>query len=165
MLDVEFPLYKIGKHESIRHDESNILYIHTGYNEYILDNPNLGGSTLSARRRKINDKDSLYKFRKTIFDFAQLIKQKGSNFYMDSTGKLFKYRKEKYYPIIYRKIINRRIIEGKGTMIKVQGIEQPILVSNKLALHNDYAGLILYRGGYILYELVDYKKPDTRKKI
>ena len=164
MLDVEFPIYKIGKHEYTKLVDG-ILYIHTGLNEYVLDNTNLQGTHLSSRRRRIVDKKFLYRFKKTIFDFAQLLRQKGNNWYMDSTGRLFKYKKTAFHKVVYREILSRRVIEGKGTLLTVRGISQPMLISNTLAIRYDFAGLILYKGGFILYELSTVKKPDTRKKI
>lgn len=162
--DIVYPIYKIGYNSTVYKDDLGRTLVKNVYGVYILDNKNLLGSTLAARRRKINE-PNIFKLKGTIFDLAQLIKNSGNCWYVDAEGNTFIYNKTRYYNIIYREIVERHIIEGKGTLLKLKGIDQSLLVSNKLAIHNEYAGIILYNGGYILYELTTIKKKDTRKML
>lgn len=161
--NVEFPIFVIGSHKRLW-SENNILYLESDRDIiYKLDNKNLSGRTLAERRLKIN-KEQRYKFTKTCFTIAQLIKS-GKKLFLDNTGRLVKYRKDRRVNLIYRPIISAKPIEGKGMLVKVRGISTVFTISNFVFKQSKYIGLLVINDGYLVYELSDERKPDTWRKI
>lgn len=161
--NIEFPIFIIGSHKRIWR-ENNILYLESQSDIiYKLDNKNLPGDTLAKRRFRI-DKKERYNFVATYFTIAQLIKS-GKKLFLDNTGKLTHYRKDRRVNLIYREIISKKPIEGKGYLVKIKGISTAFTISSLVLQNYKYIGLLSINGGYLIYELCDERKPDTWRKI
>lgn len=161
--NVEFPIFIIGSHKRLW-SENNILYLESERDIiYKLDNKNLSGRTLAERRLKIS-KEQRYRFTKTCFTIAQLIKS-GKKLFLDNTGRLVRYRKDRRVNLIYRPIISTKPIEGKGMLVRVKGISTIFTISNFVFNQSKYIGLLVINDGYLVYELSEERKPDTWRKI
>lgn len=162
--DICFPVYSLSKNYEKIYTEFNILYIQTASGTYVLDNKNMNGNTLGERRAKIEN-TKLYKPKKTCYSVAQLLKCK-SNIFIDNIGTVFKYKKTKYVPLKYHKILSIHYREKFGDyFLLVKDIFFPIVVNYREANTYSYAGILHTPTGYILYELSEDKKPDTKRKI
>ena len=130
----------------------------------ILDNKNLTGDTLAARRLRI--KEDKYNLSDAIFTFSQLLKYyKPGAKYIDHLGYIFTYRKTKKANLIYREILHVDYIIGRGLLLTVEGVSMPIAIPASSNIEG-YVGLLEYNGGYLLYDMPSkVKKKDTWRKI
>ena len=161
--DIKFPIFIIGSHSRLW-TENNILFLKSESGIiYKVDNKNLPYEKLSQRRAKIQKKER-YNFIATIFTYAQLIKS-GKKLFIDSSGKLFKYRKDRRVSLIYKEIKRIKRIEGKGFLLYVKGVSSPFTVSSLIYNFERYIGLLLIDGGYLVYEFSEEEKKSTWRKI
>jgi hypothetical protein len=161
--EIKFPVYAISNSVRRVWEEYNILYVETENGIYILDNKNLIGDTLGQRRLHIKGTEK-YKFRKSYLSIEQFIHSKYSTF-IDTYGKLFNWKKTTYVPLLYFKI--KEVIHSKDgdCIIIPEKINYKLKVNCRVAFYNTYIGLLHTDMGYILYELTDKPKRNTRRKI
>lgn len=167
LTDIKYPIFPIRSHDRI-YEEDNILYVDTINKTWIVDNKNLNGITLAARRFKITDP---YPLKPAIFTLAQLLRYKSSNnLYIDHLGKLFRHKKTNTYKLEYKKVLRYKVHEDQVAFF-VKDVSYPIFVDYKtLNLYQDndeelYLGLLWYNGSWIFYELSLNKKEDTWRKF
>lgn len=162
LFDIEFPIYSITKTYKRIWEDMNVLYIETPYRIYILDNKNIEGDTVGKRRIKLNNSE-LYRPRKVYYNIEQFLHSK-DNIYMDSLGRVFRYKKTKSVPLKYHKIkdINRL---DTGECILTLDIIFPQKVNCRIAYSIQYVGVLHTSYGYILYSFEEDYKKDTRRKI
>jgi len=160
---INFPIFAIGSHARLWYENSVLFLKSESGIIYKVDNKNLPYDTLAKRRRKIPKKER-YNFIGTYFTFAQLVKS-NKKLFVDSSGKLFKYKKDRRVSLIYKKIIGFKRIEGEGFLIFVKGITTPFLVSALVYNFEKYIGLLIIDGGYLIYEFTKEQKPNTWRKI
>jgi len=159
--EITFPIYGIAtKHRKI-YTKNNILYIDTASGTYILDNRNISGNTLGERRVRISE--GLYRPRATVYGITQLVRSK-YKYFIDNTGKVFKYTKEKFVPLKYY-IIDQITEVSNGCVIHSSKAKFSILVNCREAYLFTYMGILHMGNGDLLYELTDIQKSDTRRKI
>lgn len=161
--DINFPIYGITNNRKKIWEEYNILYIETLSGIYILDNKNMNGNTLGERRIKINN-SKLYKPRQVCYNIIQLIKSKFTTF-IDSTGKVFTYKKSKFVPLKYYKVTN--IIRSKDgeCIISIPKINFVHKIACRKAYSIEYIGILHTDYGLVLYEYSNIEKKDTKRKI
>lgn len=163
-MDIQFPIYPIRQHFKIWED-SGITYINTFKNEYIIDNKNLSGNFVQ-RRRGIKQKP-LYPLYNPLLTHRDLIldRHHKTKMYVDSSGKVFKYTREKFYPIKYHWIQDRAFVDN-WMFLQLQTItpiiQVPLTSEN---VDHDYIGLIELDHGYIYYETSKFRKKNSRIKI
>jgi hypothetical protein len=162
LADITFPLYGITPKYKRIWDEFNVKYIETQSGTYVLDNKNLDGDTVGQRRLKINAFDK-YMPRAVILTVAQLIHSKYKTF-MDSTGSVFKYVKNKVVPLRYYKVLEINRIE-EGCVVLLKGIDYPVKINCRDAYSINCIGLLHTELGLILYEISEKQRPDTWRKI
>lgn len=164
LLDFKFPVFKLREHLDYK-ELDGVMYIKNTENEWkVLDNKNLAGNTLAARRISI-DTNKRYPLDRAIFTYAQLLRHHTpKDRYIDANGKCFKYKKTKIVPLKYREIIDVNYLDGYGMALTVKGMDNPIPVPAGSPIEG-YVGLLEFADGYILYELSDEKKDATWRKI
>ena len=161
--NIKFPVYSIGGHSKIW-SENNVLFLESESGIiYKMDNKNLPFDTLGKRRLRISKKER-YRFTGTYFTIAQLVKS-NKKLFIDNEGKLINYKKNRRVNLIYREIIKKKLVEGKGILLYVKGISVPFLVSNFIYNGEAYLGLLNISDGYLIYELSEERKPDSWRKI
>lgn len=162
LTDIYFPIYGITNDYIKTWTEYNVTFVKTHSGTYILDNKNMLGETLGVRRAKIAK--NKYIFRAVVFNVTQLIKSKYKTF-MDTTGAIFKYKKDTFVPLKYYKVASVEELGDTGCVLKFRGINYPIKVNYRLAYSIQCIGILHTSLGYILYEYSDKLKADTRRKI
>ncbi len=170
---ISFPVYKLGREAPIE-EEGVSFYLKIYETDtvrkflpLIIDDKNIEGATLARRRLLLKSKEiKLYTLSKAIFFIADLIKLTiGTSYYIDSTGKIFEYKKTTTVPLIFKKIKKVIPIKTGGATIEVEGIASRYKTLFLPNLECKYAGLLKIGKGYILYGLYETKLPDTRRKI
>jgi len=158
--NVEFPIFTIPAKVGEIKESGNIIY----FRDKIIDNRNLSGKDLASRRLKIPRGDR-YPLRQALLNIRAVVKS-GTKYFIDSKGGLFRYQKTKFYNVIYRKVIS--ILNTNELIIFVEGIDTYITLSplqyNYITV-NHYLGLIELNPGFLIYEVSETRKKDTRKKL
>ena len=161
--DIKFPVFSIGSHKKLWYENNNLYLLSESDIIYKVDNKNHPYDSLSKRRARI-PRNQRYNFIGTYFTFAQLVKSNKKDF-IDSTGRVFRYKKDRRVNLIYRKIIKAQAVENEGFVLYLKGISCPFVVSALVYNYEKYAGVLSINNGYLLYELSEDKKSDTWRKI
>ena len=122
-------------------------------------------SEFTVRRLKAkNLKDyPLYPLTKAIWSLKDLLSS-GHLCFIDYEGKIYKYKKTTFYPLVYKEILERWYTDN-STVFLLKGVNSPFEVRGRLNLHAKYAGVLKIDKGYLLYEVTNIKLKDTRRKI
>ncbi len=167
--NIQFPVYLVGEEKP--QEDSGVLFFHRIDKEgeetlFVLDDINMPGNTLAMRRLQVlSENRVLYKINYALFFIADLIKVcSPSKWFIDSTGKIFRYTKSKSVNLVFKKIKQIIRLETGGAVIEVEGISTRF---KTLFAPNDekFAGVLQVGLGYILYGLYVEKPNDTRRKI
>ena len=159
--EINFPVYRLGTNAPSVED--NIIYYFFGKME-VVDDKNLPGDTLSSRRLKIPEKEK-FKLKLAIFYIADLIKLSGPEiWFIDSSGKLFQYKKSRFCKLVSKKITN--VIRCTGySLIEVQGVLQRFICLYPPRPEEKYASLLVMDKSYMLYGFSQECHGTTRRKI
>jgi hypothetical protein len=162
LFDIAFPVYSLPREYIKIWDDFNVTYLETRYGIYVLDNKNMQGDTVGKRRLHVNN-SILYRPRHVYYNIPQFL-HSNTNMFMDSLGRVFKYKKTHMVPLKYHKIIDIKRLESGDCSIELK-INLPIKVNCRLAHSVQYVAVLHTKWGYILYSFSEYKKDDTRRKI
>lgn len=172
MLDlskIRWPIYQLSNEATIENrDGDKIIELADG-SYRLLDSSRFEGSFAMRRLMYEAEQDpfkyKLFKLKNPIFRFEVLLHEaEGESRYIDSSGYIFRYKKNTYYPLRYFKII--KFVETRhGYAVEVKGIHCRFFVTREPQLEWHYAGIICTGRGFILYDFSKEKKPDTRRMI
>ena len=171
---VVFPVYKLGNTAPVMHDGISFYVFLKDHDDaqqeetyLIIDDKNIDESSLARRRLKLQTQGvKLYNLKFAIFFIQDLIKlTKGATWYIDSTGKIFEYKKSRVVPLIFRKIKNIIPIKTGGAIVEVEGIMSRFKMLHLPKLEYKYAGLLKVDNGYILYGVYNRQLNDTKRMI
>jgi hypothetical protein len=156
---VHWPIWVVRPHESISRglvtDKRGIRRI---------DLPDDEAEFTVRRLHAKNLKDyPLYPLGKIIWSLKDLLAS-GHLCFIDMKGKIYKYKKTTFYPLVYKEIISRKATSN-STIFTLKGVHHPFEVKGKLNLHAKYAGVIKIDKSYLLYEVTNEKLKDSRRKI
>jgi hypothetical protein len=155
------PLFEEGVHFYIKYEEDKP----PGY--AIVDDKTVQGDTLAKRRLKLLKQGTpLKKLSKAIFYLGDLVKiAKANIWFIDSTGKVFNYKKETFHKVIVKKITKIIPINTGGAIIEVDGIMSRFKVLFAPSAYSKYASLLLDGMSYILYGLHEEPPEIKNRKI
>ena len=160
--DIVFPIFTITPEYKRIWDEFNVKYIETPSGIYILDNKNLKGKTLGERRLQM-ETGLRYTPRKAYYNITQLIKSKTKT-YIDNTGCVITYKKTRMVPLKYFRVKDVVSTE-EGCILLIKDVNFKVRTNCRMAYKTEYVGLLVLGTSYLLYEMSDVKKKDTRRKI
>ena len=167
LFNIEFPVYPITSSYKKIYEDMRVTYIDTEFRTYVLDNKNVAGATLGERRLHIveNEGFKIYNHRHTYFTIAQFLKSQYKVF-IDSDGKVFRYKKTQYVPLIYHKVAEViRLDDEQGCVITLNGVVHSIKMNCRKAYSINYVGILHTPYGYIEYSFEEEHKKSTRKMI
>lgn len=175
MKEISFPVFKIGATAIIKVKDT-IKYT---YNEYlladgitlrqnvaILDDTAIDKPTLGLRRLVLKAQGvPLVRLSRAIYFISDIV-AKPSALYIDSNGKLFRYKRTKRVPLVFKKIVKMLPNQsGLGSIVEVENIPSRFKTLVHASKVYKYAGLLEALGGYILYGLYTEKHDNTVRKI
>lgn len=109
---------------------------------------------------------TLLKITRSFNQIKDLVNSPSGYWYMDYTGKIFQYvksRTEKLFCAKITKVI--RPENATGCIIEVEGLVNRFKCEYSIKDGEEYAGILTFYGGYLLYGL--YREPfkTTRRKV
>ena len=102
----------------------------------------------------------LYPLTKAIWSLKDLLSS-GHLCFIDYEGKIYKYKKTTFYPLVYKEILERWYTDN-STVFLLKGVNSPFEVRGRLNLHAKYAGVLKIDKGYLLYEVTNIKLMGRR---
>lgn len=162
MLTRKFPLYALREYNSID-VEGEWVVISTFHSRFVLDNKSLKGNYWQRRVRMLDMElpYRMYPLKEKFSTVSQVALSKRRHF-IDSEGKLFKYKPSVFYKIQYEKVrLSWTTDSGKTAFIGVK-CPDTFLVD---AVEFSHFGYIKVGMRYVLYELTNERKKDSRKKL
>lgn len=174
-MKVAFPVFKLGNSPPMFRD--NVVFYHRiYYNEdgaenhkiSIVDDKNVDKPTLASRRLELQAQGvRLKRLKLAIFFIGDLLKvsASGGNWFIDSNGVVFQYKKTTYVNLIFKRITKLIPISTGGSIIEVEGLSSRFKTLHNIDASNIYAGLIKYGMGYILYGTYPTIPKTTRRMI
>lgn len=175
LTDIHFPVFRLlNKPPERKNDmlvyENTYMHIDTA-NEYthtkIID-AKVPGETLSRRRMYLQSKGfPLYPLKTAAFFLHDFIKLAGKGYYfIDSSGKVFKYKKSMSCRLIFRKVTRVIPSEQMGQIIEVEDIPQRFKVMTHIENnYNLWAGLLEYKGAWLFFGTYNEQYRDTWRMV
>lgn len=174
LTEISWPVFRLGEHKP--HQDDGVIYYSKEYvdNESedsrvglrIVDDKTIPGNNLGMRRLLLasDEEVKLFKIKTAIYFLADLIKiAKQTTWFIDSSGKVFQYRKSTRAKLTFHKIKQILPGTGMGAVIVVEGLSQRFKCMYRPKDHQEYVGVLRYGLGYLLYGFYDeYHKPTHR---
>lgn len=135
--------------------------------EKVVDDTSIPELTIGKRRLELAKRGTdLQKITRAIYFLSDLVKQaKNSTWFIDSSGKLFQYKKHTRCSLICKRIVNIHHMKNMGASIEVQGMSTRFKTMFNPKPEQMYAGLLKYGRGYILYGLYSVPFKDTWRMV
>jgi hypothetical protein len=169
--EIAFPVYRVARTVI---SEPPLLYTivinKEGDEEVrVVDDTSIDAETLGRRRLVLASRGTpLQKVSTAIFFLGDLIKMGStSEWFVDTNGLAFKYKKVKYSKLLFKPIERLIPIKTGGYIVLVEGIPARFktLYSPRDKVFK-YAGvLLLNKHSYILYGLYEERPEDSWRKI
>jgi len=169
LIEIAWPVYSLGTRTPIR--EGNVLLFSTVSKDNkvsleIIDDTSVPGNTLALRRLNLMGNNiKLCKIRYALFFLGDLVKiAKPNHWFIDTSGKVFQYKKDRRAKLFFKKITN--ITKGIGNVfIEVQGHEARYTCLYPPEPEQKYAGLLFFNGVYILYGFYTEQHKATYRRV
>lgn len=131
----------------------------------IVDDRNMPGATLGARRLQSPHKPYMIRLSRSVYSLSALIKMDSFTSYIDNNGVLFTYQKSAMSKLKYYKI-KRVDLKDTASLLWLEGVKKPFKIPRPPSPEMSWAG-ILHLGGlpWILYEYSEDYKADTVRKV
>ena len=163
-------MYKLEKLKPV--EESGVVAYVRNDQLYIVDDTNIDKATLGERRLQLANQNfetkqfNLYKLKNAIFFLGDLIKlATAGQYFIDSQGLVFNYKKTTIVPLIFKKIKQIIPIKTGGAIVEIEDIPSRYKCLY-MPVDKHYAGLLeLSSREYILYGLYATPQKATRRKI
>lgn len=172
LASIYYPVYKLPDRPNV---EDGVIYYYSEIEKngvhisklLIVDDASIDKETLAERRLSLlKDNVPLYKLRTAVFFLGDLIKlATPSNYFIDSRGKLFNYKKTTTVKLKFYKISSIIPIATGGAIIAVEGIPNRFKVLHTPEADKKCAGILHTGMSTILYGLYSEIPEDTRRKI
>lgn len=132
----------------------------------IIDDKTVEGKTLGVRRLKLAESGVLlHPLRKTIYMLGDLIRLRQFSWFIDNSGKVFKYVTETRVPLECRRITKILPNTGNlGSILEVEGLTQRFKI-HQSRVFNEYAGILVWGRSHILYDLYDKPFKRTYRRV
>lgn len=175
-MEIDFPVFRLSKREPIRQD-GVIFYASENYNEHtqtvtqkikVIDDTNIDQPTLSRRRLKLKQDDSieLYPINTALYFLGDLIKLGGAGtWWIDSQGKLFEYKKSTRAKLKFYKLDKWFTTQGAGAVVQVCGLPQRFKTLFLPKMEERWCGILECNGIHIFYGYYTEQHKETWRMI
>jgi hypothetical protein len=157
ILRINFPVFKLpsGNWQLI----DGLLFL----DHEIIDDRNMPGSTLGARRLQ-TEHENLLPLRGCIDSHLGIIKQSSRHF-VDNNGRPFIYEKTKMCGLKYYKIkkVERKTV---ASILWLKGLKRPFTIPRPPPEGCTWAGILHLNGlPWMLYDYAESEQKNSRKKV
>jgi hypothetical protein len=175
LVNLTWPVYRVGETEPFvdkgvtsfltkMEDEDGTVT----YREHVVDDKNLPGPTLSARRIKmLGQNRNMFQLKRALFFIGDLLKTaKSTTWFIDSAGLLFNHKKSRMVPLEYLRIERITPLAAGGAIIEVRGTITRFKVMLAPEPGATHVGVL--RPGpsqYLLYGVYNEAYKNTRRMI
>lgn len=162
--NIKFPVFPIPTRGTVSTNDTKLIFTTPSGIVKIIDDSTLSGS-FAIRRLNIAENNKILPLKKAIPSLGNLILYtRIYNTFIDSNGKLFKYKRKYIVPVICREIVDY-IPYKSGTVLILKNIHCPIFLYRPLKMYEKYAVLAAVERGYILIGIntTDYLRKKTIK--
>lgn len=147
---IKFPVYPISNSGTVEADGYKLVYRTKYGNEYIIDDISLQGNFLLRRLTLLEGENKVLPLKKAILNLGNLVLfARLYTYFIDSTGRLFKYKTTRSVPVITKKII-RHYPYKNSTVLVLERCHCPIILPRPLKEDEEYAIVALAENGYLL---------------
>lgn len=173
--EISWPVYRLGRTNPELIDGvwmvvKEYIIAETGetiFKYRIIDDKSVEGDTLGVRRlNMVADGVRLFPIRRATYFLVDVIR--GSlpeHWFVDNSGKVFKYTKKAVVPLVCKEIV--KIMPNTnniGSIIEVKGLSQRFKIAES-KIHQQYAGLLVWGRGHLLYNLYDEPFKKTTRYV
>lgn len=147
---IKFPVYPIPNAGIVEVDGYKLVYRTKHGTEYIIDDISLQGKFLQRRLALLEGENKVLPLKKAILNLGNLVLfARLYKYFIDSTGRLFKYKTSRSVPVITKKVI-RHYPYKNSTVLVLERCHCPIILPRPLRDDEQYAIVALAENGYLL---------------
>lgn len=173
--EIVWPVFKLSEKEPAR--KNGLVFFHTEYVDEngessitfkLVDDANLPQKTLGLRRLALqkDKKIKLHRISTAIYFLADLIKlAKATTWFIDSSGKVFQWKKYARAKLITKKIKQVLPGQGIGCILEIEGLSQRFKSLQHPQEFHNYAVFLVINKIYILYGLSEFSRKDSWRLV
>lgn len=153
---IVFPIYKLPSDNIMEID--GLVFLEDG----ILDDKNMPGKSLGMRRLQTPRKDELFKLKKGVNSIEGLLSY---NYWIDSSGRIFIYKKTKSCDLKYYLI---KKVERKETasVVWFYNLQIPFEIRRPPPRSAAYARILFFSGTpWLIYAFTETSGKDTKRMV
>jgi hypothetical protein len=174
LAEIAWPVFRLGEHKPTI--ESGVIFYSKEYLDVesqelrlglrVVDDKNINKPTLGLRRLELRKdrKVNMFVIKRAIYFLSDLIKlAKQTTWFIDNHGHIFQYKKITRAKLVCRRIKKVFPARDIGCIIQVEGLDTRFKLLRHPNNGEQYAGILQWGLGYILYGLyLDPFKPTYR---
>lgn len=174
MSEICYPVFKLGENEP-QFDNGVCFYYYTRTTQEdqdivdirIVDDKTLEGDKLATRRLALLSQGvPLYKISYALYFLGDLIKIATPNtWFIDSSGKVFQYKKTTRAKLKPHKIVQILPIQTGGAVLEVEGIASRFKTLFVPPILHNYAGILYFGKSLILYGTYENQFKETWRMV
>jgi len=164
LAEIVWPVFRLGEHKP--RQENNLVFYSKEYLDVktgelrvglrIVDDKTIKKPTLGLRRLELRMEPGarIFTIKTAIYFLADLIKlAKATTWFIDSSGYVFQYKKITRAKLICKRITKVLPARQLGCIIQVEGLDTRFKSIRHPVNGEQYAGLLQWGLGYLLYGL------------
>lgn len=173
--EINWPVFRLGERQPIV-DGDYVYYINESINTdtnitstrvKFIDDRSLPGDVLGIRRLAMKKAGApMFIITKAVYYLGDLIKlSKSTTWFIDNSGRVFQYKKEKRVKLTCHKVSKILPIKGMGAVVELEGI--PTRFKTLYSPNSDqaYAGVISIGLSKILYGFYSHQFKSTYRLV
>lgn len=175
--EINWPVFRLSENKPETDTVSGLVYYFTEYadlesnvekrNIRIVDDTSIQHKSLSRRRLALKGLDArLHPINSAIYFLADLIKiAKATTWFIDSSGKLFQYKKAVSAKLTCHKVLKVLPGQGMGAIVELEGIATRFKTMFHPQEHLRYAGVLKWGMSNILYGFYEEPFKPSRRRV
>jgi hypothetical protein len=173
-MDINYPVFRLGT-EQPAFDEGVVYYLRQYKLEFgevedkllIVDDTTIPQEALAKRRlHLLKNGVKLKSIDRAVFFLGDLIKiADRKSWFIDNSGKVFQYKKEKVAKLVFKKIKTMHALATGGAIIEVEGFVSRFKCLYTPQENEIYAGVLMHGMINILFGVYTEQHKDTWRMI
>lgn len=170
--EIAWPVFRLGERKPQR--DGSLIYYGSEYEVEetprlsfrIVDDLSIDKPTLGQRRLVLKKTEKLYSIHTALYFLVDLIKlAKATTWFIDSSGKLFQYKKITRAKLQTYKLKQVLPAAGLGCVIEVEGITTRFKSMIRPSVSDKYVGILSFNKVQLLYGFFEEPINDTWRLV